>query len=120
MPENAYVWIAIVVVVGIVVALAIWKGRGLRLKRDQGAFSVEVDAESGKPRGSPDSRRIRVGNQVEINDAEVGNIKGVQSDSVGTPDREDVEVATGARIRGSRVGDIVGAEHKGGTGGEGT
>jgi len=120
MPENAYVWIAIVVVVGMVVALAIWKGRGLRLKRDQGAFSVEVDAASGRLGNSPDSRRIRVGNQIDIADAEVGNIKGVQSDSVGTPDREDVEVATGARITGSRVGDIVGAEHKGRSGGEGS
>jgi hypothetical protein len=105
--NNVNVWITIAVIVGVVVALALWLGRGLIIKKDKEGYSVQV--EKNQP---PDTRtdNIKVAEALDIKDAEAGNIIGRQ-DAVG--DRaQNIDVASHAKIERTKLGDIVGIQKK--------
>lgn len=109
MPDN--VWITIAVVVGIVVALALWLGRGLIIKKGTDGYSVEV--EKDRP---PDTRSdtIKVAENLEIKDSEAGDIAGKKVTSPGAvSDRaENVDVLSHGKIERTKLGDIVGIKQE--------
>jgi hypothetical protein len=40
--NNPYVCVTITVVIGVVVALSLWLGRGLTIKKDKNGFTIET------------------------------------------------------------------------------
>ena len=112
MLDNVYVWIAAIVVIGAIVGLAVFLGRGLTLTKDNGKYKIET-----KEKQTPDTRtnEITVARDMEIKDSEAGDIagrKGTSSQPVG--DRpEHIDVATGAKIERTKVGDITGVKQEG-------
>lgn len=70
MPSNPWVWGTLIVVVGVVVALAVWLGRGFRARF--GDKSVEVEA-----RRQPSS--ISVAHGAELEDVKARDIAGVKT-----------------------------------------
>jgi hypothetical protein len=112
MPDNIYVWIAAIVVLGLVVVLALWLGRGLKINKSKEGYSLEV--EKNQP---PDTRTdvIKVAEGLELKDAEAGDIAGRKATSPdaagGRP--QNIEVANRAKIERAKVGDIVGSKQEG-------
>jgi hypothetical protein len=110
--NNVNVWITIAVIVGVVVALALWLGRGLIIKKDKEGYSVQVEKNQ-----APDTRtdNIKVAEALDIKDAEAGDIAGrkvTSPDAVG--DRaQNIDVANRAKIERAKVGDIVGIKQEG-------
>jgi len=112
MPNSVYVWIAAIVVLGLIVGLALWRGRGLRIKKGQEGYSLEVDKVQ-----EPDTRtdNITVAEQAELTDVEAGDIAGrkvTSPDAVG--DRtQNINVGNRAKIERTKMGDIAGIIQKG-------
>ena len=112
--NNVYVWITIAAVIGVVVALALWLGRGLVIKKDKEGYSVQVEKNH-----LPDTRtdNIKAAEGIELADVEAGDIAGRKvsaADAVG--DRsQDIEVASHAKIERTKMGDIVGIKQEGPT-----
>jgi hypothetical protein len=105
--NNVNVWITIAVVIGVVVALALWLGRGLIIKKDKEGYSVQV--EKDRPLDTR-TDSIKVAEALEIKDAEAGNIIGRQ-DAPG--DRaQNIDVASHAKVERTKMGDIVGIQQK--------
>jgi hypothetical protein len=102
MPTDPVVWIVLIVVVGAVIALALWLGRGLRVK----GRGIDLKVESDK--SMPDSG-VTVFKQGKVGErARVGNITGVRLDhGRGQVPGQDVAVANQTEIQG-KVGDITG------------
>lgn len=101
MQTNPWVWGVLIVVSGIVVALAVWLGRGFTARF--GNKSVEVEA-----RHQPSS--ITVAKRVELDEVKAGNIAGVRVEGESVLPSLDVDVLGEAKIRKSELGDIVGIE----------
>jgi hypothetical protein len=105
------VWIAIAVVTGVVVALAVWLGRGLIIKKDKEGYSVQVEKDL-----KPDSRTdtIRVAEALEIKDAEAGDIAGkkVTSPDAISDRAENIDVLSHGKIERTKLGDIVGIKQE--------
>ena len=113
MPQDSLVWIVLIVAVALVIGLAVWKGRGLRFKRGQEGFSVEVEVEhlpDAPPTGETSSKRgkISVANKARIEETRIGDIAGIKT--AGKPQLigYDIDLAAGTRIKKADVGDIVG------------
>lgn len=110
--NNPYVWIAIAVVIGVVVALALWFGRGLKIKKGSDGYSLEVERDQ-----APDTTtdNVKVAEAIELKDVEAGDIAGrkvTSSDAVGTRP-QNTEVASHAKIERTKLGDIVGIKQEG-------
>jgi hypothetical protein len=108
MPNNAWVWGLLIVVAGVVVALAVWLGRGFKARF--GDKSVEVEA-----RRQPSS--ANVAQEAELEDVKAGDIAGVKvqgSNNLSTP--EDIKVLEQGKIKKSEIGDIVGIKQTNGSG----
>ncbi len=105
------VWITLIVVVGVVVIVALWLGRRLRLSRDaDGGVSIEADEAGGAESAQPG---IKVGEDIEISGGEAGDIAGykVSAGTESATETGSIEVARGAKIRNkARIGDIVGVK----------
>ena len=111
MPNDPLIWIILILAVALIVALALWKGRGLRVSKDRDGFSVEVERSSegntgGESKGTTDG--IRVAEGARIKESRVGDIAGVKTLSAAPAVDKDIEVASGVRINKAEVGDIVG------------
>lgn len=110
--SSPYVWITIAAIIGVVVALALWLGRGLTIKKDKEGYSVQV--EKNQP---PDTRtdNIKAAEGIELKDVEAGDIAGRKvsaADAVG--DRsQNIDVASHAKIERTKMGDIVGIKQEG-------
>lgn len=104
------VWITLIVVVGIVVLVALWLGRRLRISRDaDGSVSLEAgDENSGRP-AKPD---IQVAQNLKSESLRAGDIAGVKSSGNDSPLEEvgDIDVANNAELKDAQVGDIVGVK----------
>lgn len=104
MPDDASVWITWIIAAATVVGLAIWLGRGLVFRKSGDEVSLEIKAKPG-PAESAASSRVSVGEGLEVENAEVGNVTGIEGEADDAP----VEVLKGGKISGgSVVGDITG------------
>lgn len=108
MPNDPIVWVILIVVVGIVVALAIWLGRGISFRKDDKSIAIKV-AGAGQTTKASDNT-TSVAEKATIENAEVGDIAGakIRGGDATANDKEAVEVLKGGTVKGSKVGDIVG------------
>jgi hypothetical protein len=88
MPASA--WYVLIGAGLVVVVLALWKGRGLRVSKGK----IEVDREL----------QVQVAEGIELRDAKVKDVIGVQ----GPAPVSGVAVMNNAKISGGEVGNIVG------------
>jgi len=102
MLANPWVWIAAIIVVGLIVCLALWLGRGADVAIGAGGLRLRT------PQPPPqDSIRVAQGADIA---GEVGAVTG----RVGTGDSpasraSEIDVASGVVVRpGAKVGDITG------------
>ena len=98
MLANPWVWIAAIIVVGLIVCLALWRGRGADVSI--GTEGLRLRTPQPEPQHS-----IRVAQGAEIA-GEVGAVTG----RVGTASpASEIDVASGMVVRsGAKVGDITG------------
>ena len=110
MPDDPVVWIVLIVVVGLVVALGIWLGRGIVFRKDKQGYSVELKESADKQEVK--EAGIKVAEDAEITGSEVGDIVGykIEGDSTGAESKEKVDVLSGGKIKGTRTGDIAGVK----------
>lgn len=110
-PNDPTVLIVLITAVFIVVIFALWKGSGLKIRKDKNGFSVETEAEKKQ---ESTEQNIGVAESIEITHAKVGDIVGEKREDVdGTSGvKQNIEVAKDAKIIGSDVGDIVGIDEK--------
>ena len=110
--NNPYVWIGIAVVIGIIVGLAIWFGRGLKIKKGSDGYSLEVE-KNEPPDTSTDN--VKVAEGIELRDVEAGDIAGrkVSSPEAAGTRPQNTEVASHAKIERTKLGDIVGIKQEG-------
>jgi hypothetical protein len=106
--DNPIVWIILIIVVGLVVGYALWKGRGLKIRKDKNGISIETEGEK------PGMQNISVGKNLKIKNSTVGDIAGKKIEGVdASPDsKENIDVLNGGTIERSQVGDIIGSENK--------
>ena len=97
-----------IIVVGIIIlgCLALWLGRGLKIRKDKNGISLEIDAvkteESSK-------HNISIGKDLKIEDSTVGDVAGIKGEAV--PDsKQDIDVLNGGKVKNSKLGDIVGVK----------
>lgn len=100
MPTEA--WYVLIVCGAIVVALAIWKGRGIKIRKD----SITVDAvrESG-----PKSAGVSVAAGAKITGSTVGDMTGqVVTGGGAAPSTTPVDVLRNATVSDARIGNVTG------------
>lgn len=101
----------LVVVIGVVIlgGIALWFGRGMKIHGSKDGFSLET--ESGKPENTA-QQNVSVGKNLEIDDAEVGGIAGVdvENPNLTADTNQNVDVLEGGKITRSSTGDIVGVK----------
>jgi hypothetical protein len=100
MPVN--VWYIVVVGAIVLVALALWLGRGLRIRK--GAIIVD-------PARADATKSISVGAGAKITRSTTGDISGISvsgSGPVPAAGKASVDVLRGGDVRDARVGDISG------------
>lgn len=104
MPKDPMIWVVLIVAIGIVVALALWKGSGVKFI----AKGIGVDI---KERQSPTEASTTVFKDGQVGKVgSVGNITGVKGQTGDSALHQGkVDVAGGAIVRGS-AGDITGVE----------
>ncbi len=116
MPQDSLVWIVLIVAAALVIGLAVWKGRHLRLNRGQEGFSIEVEHSPDTPATSEksgESGQISVAKGAQIEQTRVGDIAGIKTAGKPQSTGHDIEVAAGTRIKNANVGDIVGMKEVG-------
>lgn len=106
MPSEA--WYFVIAGLVIVLALAIWKGRGIRIRKG----SITVDAVRETP-----ATGISVAAGVRIEGSSVGDITGVSiSGKAATPAAKvPVDVLRGGTVKDATVGDVTGVKQDEGT-----
>lgn len=110
MPNDPVVWIILIVVVGAVVALAIWFGRGIRFKKDDKGLEIKVAGEA-KPGKQPDeitsvAENVAIGKNAEVGDIAGTKVRGAHQE---VQTKAKTEVFKGGEVGdGAKVGDIVG------------
>lgn len=104
MPDVPWLWGLLIVAVAGVVAFAIWKGRGLKISKNDSGLGIEVEKADSPQAG------ISVGRGIRIENSTVGDVSGVKN-SEATPGGS-VDVAHNARLENARVGDISGVKGK--------
>jgi hypothetical protein len=102
MIANPWVWIAALIMIGLVVGLALWRGRGADISIGSGGLRLHT------PQPEP-TDRISVAKAAEIG-GEVGKVQGRVGEGVGRGGRpSDVDVASGLVVRsGGKVEEITG------------
>lgn len=115
MPDDPVVWTVLIVVVGLVVALLIWLGRGLVFRKDKQGYSVELKESTDKQ--EVDKSGIKVASDAKITNSEVGDIVGYKIEGKGNSTgaeyaeyKEKVDVLSGGKIKGTRTADIAGVK----------
>jgi hypothetical protein len=112
MPADPTLWIVFLALSALVLGLAIWLGRGLRVRKTKEEFSLEVKEraiESHTAEG-PAKSAVTIAKGLEGESLTVGNVTGVESKGGPTP---DVDVLSGAKLKNARIGDITGVRQDG-------
>ena len=107
MPEDPTIWIVLFSVCGLVIILALWLGRGLKLSKNKNGISIEVK-ENTIPKSS--EADISVGRNLEIEESEVGDVTGViQKDGfVQAESQQTIEVLKGGKLKKAKLGNLTG------------
>lgn len=108
MSDNSIVYIVVAIGVAIVVALALWFGRGLEI----GKWYVRVKQPEGKK-----STTVSVGEKLELTGSKVRDIAGVKQSGAAVSDvsNQNVDVLRGGKIKNTDIaGDITGVKQDGG------
>lgn len=98
----------LIAVGGVLVALALFLGRGFKISKGENGYSAETQAAASKP-GS-----VSVAENLEAENASLGNVTGAKSSGVQAGVTGDINVMNNAKLKGTRVKDITGLEHDGG------
>ena len=114
MPNDPTVWIVFFVAAALVIGLALWFGRGLKIRKDKEGFSFEAKEHQ------PDkmaNQNISVAKNMEIERASIGDIAGIKStdiDNAIPESKQNIDVLSGGKIKDAQIGDITGIkqEHK--------
>ncbi len=95
-----------IIVLGVVIlgGLALWLGRGLKIRKDKDGFSLETEATQIEGRSKSD-QNISVGKDLEIEGSTAGDVAGIKGD---TDSDQDIDVLSGGKVKDSNLGDIVG------------
>lgn len=111
MPNDSTVWIVLLVIGGLVLILALWLGRGLKIRKENGGFSIEARE---KPPEQMPEQNISVARDLRIEDAGVGDIAGIKgADAQDVPHaKQDIDVLSGGKIKNANVGDIAGIKQE--------
>lgn len=104
----------LVIVIGVVIlgSLALWLGRGMRIRRGaDGGLELETEAKNVDDR---DESTIDVGSNLEIDDAKVGDISGHKGTSADfeSKGKQNINVMKEGKIKGGEVGDITGIKQE--------
>ncbi|WP_429886358.1 hypothetical protein [Geoalkalibacter halelectricus] len=113
MPQEPLIWIILILAAALVIALALWKGRGLRVSKNREGFSIEVEqaGDAGEAENaSGKDGKISVAREARIEESDAGDIAGVKTEDTLPLPTPPVEVGTGLRVKKARVGDIVGVK----------
>ena len=104
-PKDPAVWIVVAILIAIVVALAIWFGRGFEI----GKWYIRV-----KPAEAKKSTGVSVGEKLKMTGAKVGgDIAGIKK-SGGDVSGQDVDVLRGGKLKDVDIsGDITGVKQEG-------
>ena len=107
-PEDPIVWIVFIVVVGLVIGLGLWLGRGIIFRRNKDGLSLEIREAAGKPKD--DGADIRVVDNVVLEDVIAGDITGamINGDGHDAVEGKRISVLNGAKAERLKVGDITG------------
>lgn len=107
MPDNPTIWIVAIIATLIVVVIALWKGRFVEVGLNPPSLRFKSKA--------ADAAGLAVGEGLALEDAKVGDVAGVKSETAGASvlPEGNVSVAKGARITRSTTGDIVGVKQAG-------
>jgi hypothetical protein len=108
MPNDQLVWIVLIVVAAGVVGLALWKGRGLSVRKNEAGFRLEVKEGQKAQPGST----VSVAKGARIEGSTVGHITGMatRGDDTTQPPTARVDVLEKGTVRNARVGDITGVK----------
>jgi hypothetical protein len=113
LPKDPSFWIVVAVGVVIVVALAIFFGRGFEI----GKWFIRVKAAEPKKGGA-----VSVGKNLEMSGGKVsGDIAGIKQGGRATPDvsSQNVDVLGGGKLKNVDIGgDITGVKQDGDSGGK--
>ena len=112
MPQDPTVWIVLIVAAALVLGLALWLGRGLRIRKDKRGFSFE--AEKGQPEPASDNDVV-VGRGLRIDKAKVGDITGIKSDgfdAMPSAKQKSIDVLSEGSISDTSTGDISGIKQQ--------
>lgn len=108
MPADSLVWIVAIAAAALVLSLAIWKGRGLRLRHRNTDLSLRPGESPPNPPTRQGKARISVGERIVLDDVRAGDIAGIKSQGPLISGPDEIDVARGARLHRADVGDIVG------------
>jgi|SRR5580658_2678997 hypothetical protein len=101
MPSNPWVWVCLIVAIGVVVSLALWLGRGFKARF--GNRSVEVEAQQ-RP------STVSVARGTEFENVKAGDIVGRKVELGANSSADNVSVLEQAKLKQSEIGDIIGEE----------
>jgi hypothetical protein len=105
--DDNTVTIVLIVVAGLVVALAIWFGRGLKARKTKAGYELEVQSQPADAAGG-----IQVARGAKITGSTVGDIAGVKVEGGGAagpvPDR--IQVFDQGTLKNVQAGDIAGVK----------
>ena len=102
-------WIILIIVLGVVVALALWLGRGFSIKKGDEGLEVKVEGAGATSSGTADES-ISVASGATISGSVVGDITGVKVTGKNniSDNKEKIDVLNGGAVKDSTVGDIAG------------
>lgn len=106
MPSEA--WYLLIACGAIVVVVALWKGRGLKIQKD----SISIDPTHDAPKAG-----ISIANRAHIVNSDVGDVTGisVSGQNVTTTPEQKVDVLNAAKLSGAHVGKVTGVARDGGS-----
>lgn len=105
MPTDSNVWIVLIIVAGLVTALAIWFGRGLKVKKNKSGMEMELRGDQ-----KPAPTGIQVANNAQIKGSTVGDIAGIKLEGATPPGAptQPVRVFNESKLNNVEAGDIAG------------
>ena len=113
MPDDPTVWIIAVLVAGIVVIFALWKGDFVEVSLDP--LRLKFKRQSVQPQQTPPGdTKISVGEGMKITNSKTGDIVGTKTETRETQHHDDasntgnIEVGRNASVKDSETGDIAG------------
>jgi hypothetical protein len=110
MSNDSNVWLVLILVGGLVVAVALFLGRGLIVRKSREGLSIEVEKHQLPVSPAPPSQGIEVARGAQIERSTVGDISGVKLEGDAATEARDLRVFQQGRLEGSQAGDISGVK----------